>query len=59
MTPEQIAEQINSIYDGVEQSKVGKILENIAPTQQFPDGIKVNAIPFQTFLQLVNSYFRK
>lgn len=55
----QLARHIDEIYDGVEKSKLGKIVETIAPTQQFPDGKKVNTLPFQTFLTAVSSLLPK
>lgn len=55
----QIATLINEIYDGVERSNLGRIIEECAPSEKFPDGKRVNQIPCQTFLSLLNNLVPK
>lgn len=55
MLASQIASLINEVYDGVERSKLGKIVEEVEISDRFPDGKKGNTIASNTFLSLIGS----
>ena len=55
----QISTIINEVYDGVERSKVGKIMEECEVSERYPDGKKLNNIPFQTYLSILTSLVPK
>ncbi len=55
MKAAQISTLINEIYDGVERSKVGNIVEEVPISGQYPDGKKINPVAFNTYLGILNS----
>ena len=55
MKASQISTLINEIWDGVERSKVGKIIEEVPISKEFPEGKKIHVLPMNTFLYLLNS----
>ena len=55
MKASQITSMINEIYDGVERSTVGKIIEDVEISEKFPEGKKINSLSYNVFMSLVNS----
>ena len=55
----QISTIINEIYDGVERSRVGKIISDCEVSDKFPDGKKINHIPLQTYLEFLRNSLPK
>jgi len=54
-----IARYINEAYDGVERSRLGKIVEQVPVSVQFPDGRKINTLPMNTFMSVLNNIIPK
>jgi len=56
MTAQEIAQTINTIYEGVEKSKCGKLLTG----EKDPNGNLVyNGFSLQTFMSILKSTFDK
>lgn len=59
MRASQISTLINEIYAGVERSNLGKIIDDVVISEKYPEGKRINHLPYQTFLAILQAIVPK